>query len=595
MTARRAALAALAFGASFGSSACSEADQPRAATRYSEASDVPLPYESGSFVLDLWLEGQTKLQVASAGTGRVDVDIEFEDGDRQDLGQWTLVGEVQVRPLHLPGDGSRPARLHFDASPLVRWHGARLLTPVPQPAPRPPHGLGGSLTGRTVVLCLLPQDVSASSAMTELAARGVRFDHCYSQSSWSLPWVTTLFTGLEQEVHAVVEEGRSLGSGITTLPELFQEAEYRTAAFTQVDTLSESAGIRRGFDDWSAFQVDPTESELMLRAVERELDDALDDPRFVYVHFDADSAEVGVSQLWNHATSIGHEKFVFLLAPLAPEPAVQEASATVSLLIAAPGSRLARGRTISELVGTIDIAPTLAELMDLGWFRPSARSRSLAPLLQSGVAPNWPARQLFLSEDYRDRDLRTAIVFGDYKYVRTQASASASDQLYDLERDPAEQSNLADNRSVRTGALRKPAEELVDSDSRRSNARVSRRRTEPQRSGPRRSGRVKPSNSSSCQSRSAARGFTGPGLQAFGCRGVPAPNLSPGRTATIVKSSGFEGRPTAARAMRSRHSAIKARVRSGKRPPTKPATISVVVRLSNRPSVANRIVSRGAS
>ena len=93
--------------------ACSQAPQPQAAVRYTDTRPVTLPRESGSFVLDLWLEGNAKLQIASAGTGRVDVDIEFEDGDRQDLTEWTLVGEVQLRPINLPGEGTRPARLHF--------------------------------------------------------------------------------------------------------------------------------------------------------------------------------------------------------------------------------------------------------------------------------------------------------------------------------------------------------------------------------------------------------------------------------------------------------------------------------------------------
>lgn len=120
-----------------------------------------------------------------------------------------------------------------------------------------------------------------------------------------------------------------------------------------------------------------------------------------------------------------------------------EASARVPLLIAAPG-HAPPGARLDALVANIDIAPTLLEAADA---RPleNADGRSFWQVLRNGATPDdW--RQALLYEYYWERNYPHtptlhAVIGGRYKYIRCHGLWDR-DELYDLQRDPAELHNL---------------------------------------------------------------------------------------------------------------------------------------------------------
>jgi arylsulfatase A-like enzyme len=128
-------------------------------------------------------------------------------------------------------------------------------------------------------------------------------------------------------------------------------------------------------------------------------------------------------------------------------------SLRVPLLIDGPGFDGAR--QIQELVGIVDIAPTL--LHAAGVTVPqSMRGRSFLPLLQdAGARRNWPNQQLIqISESMTGRAIRTS----DWTYCIADPTGArdkpASEnyheyQLYDQRNDPNELVNLAGRKEYR--------------------------------------------------------------------------------------------------------------------------------------------------
>ena len=122
-----------------------------------------------------------------------------------------------------------------------------------------------------------------------------------------------------------------------------------------------------------------------------------------------------------------------------------EASIHIPMLIRGPGFE--KGRTVTELVSLVDLPPTL--LTAAGIHPPdSMQGNALQPLVH-GTAPVWP-KEIFvqISEDQLGRAIRTSrwkysvIAPGKNGCDPTWSDTYEEECLYDLERDPFEQTNL---------------------------------------------------------------------------------------------------------------------------------------------------------
>ncbi|MDA3963719.1 MAG: sulfatase [Planctomycetota bacterium] len=89
-----------------------------------------------------------------------------------------------------------------------------------------------------------------------IASEGVRFETCIAASSWTLPSVMTMFTGLPPAIHGVHTYHDRLPEAATTLAEVLSSAGYQTAAFVSNPTMNAKFGFGQGFqhyDDYSVF------------------------------------------------------------------------------------------------------------------------------------------------------------------------------------------------------------------------------------------------------------------------------------------------------------------------------------------------------
>ncbi|HEX2184330.1 MAG TPA: sulfatase-like hydrolase/transferase, partial [Chloroflexota bacterium] len=120
---------------------------------------------------------------------------------------------------------------------------------------------------------------------------------------------------------------------------------------------------------------------------------------------------------------------------------VREWSARVPLLAA--GAGVARGRRVGAVVSLVDLFPTLLEVAGVQaapGFTHHLDGRSLAPFLRGGAVPDWPDAAIV--ENFGEATISPirALVRGRFKLIYVHGQP---DQLHDLEADPHEWRNLA--------------------------------------------------------------------------------------------------------------------------------------------------------
>jgi arylsulfatase len=127
----------------------------------------------------------------------------------------------------------------------------------------------------------------------QLAADGTRFAFARSSSPWTLPSHTTMLSGQLPKTHMVVEDKHVLPESTPVLPELLQEAGYKTAGFVATLYVSRMFNFDRGFDRFSDFDIDSEKQNLRGEVLaENVVDEALrwwgeqpaGQPVFLFLH-----------------------------------------------------------------------------------------------------------------------------------------------------------------------------------------------------------------------------------------------------------------------------------------------------------------------
>jgi arylsulfatase A-like enzyme/Flp pilus assembly protein TadD len=310
------------------------------------------------------------------------------------------------------------------------------------------------------------------------AREGVLFENAVSVAPTTLPAHTSLLTGvfpIEHRVHDNV--GFRLGDDLPTLASTLSAAGYRTGGFVGAFVLNRKFGLARGFDVYSD-ETPETDRGLRERRGDEVLGEAMawigsdrSRPFFAFVHFfdphrpynpppphagdyrgevayvDSlllrlhdfldrtglrDSTIVAVTA--DHGESLGehgedtHGFFVY------------QSTLHVPLLVRAPGIR--PGQRASALVRTIDVAPTLLDLLRVP--RPASfRGSSFVSTAGQVEAPQVEAySETFVPRlQYGWSELR-ALRQGNWKLILAPRS-----ELYDLGSDPGETRNLFDDES----------------------------------------------------------------------------------------------------------------------------------------------------
>jgi len=500
-----------------------EAAGPRTTTDLLPEVDAAREAGASEAVLDLWLAGEARVELAlrdaSAG-GSVLVERDGEEAR-------AIPVTADLRGVDLPaGPGAVRLRLPTGAP----WTFARLVEPLSEHPTEtaPVAGASPSARGRDVVLILCDSLAAAhlssygnpratSPNLDGLAARGVRFQAAYSQTAWTLPSVSSLFTSVEQERHGVVKSGLKLGPDLSTLAELFRAAGYRTVGRIQNGTVGPHSGLGRGFDEYV-----PSRNVPAANVLEDALDElAGDAPVFLYVHllaphmpyepsfehrgrFDPDYAgQVDGSVRWCarigapgytrgdpdavHLEALYDEMIATVDAQIGAfldavdarglandtlfvfvsdhgeaflqhgrtghGPHVFDEMVRVPLILAAPGAPWSSGAVVHDPVSLLDVLPTLAELCGLPAPRQAVRGTSLVPALAGASAATGATSE---------RALHLTARYGDGAPTQSGLrlgrhkwvrDEDGVERLFDLADDPGERTDLAARRPILAGAL----------------------------------------------------------------------------------------------------------------------------------------------
>jgi arylsulfatase A-like enzyme len=136
-------------------------------------------------------------------------------------------------------------------------------------------------------------DRDTTPALRALAERGTRFDRAYSVSSWTLPAIASLLTGVLPSEHGVLHSDLlpdhdvlqdHLSASLPSLPAALHDAGYRTIGVTANGHLVPAGGFTRGFDDYECLgfaDADAVRSAMSTRLEELRESET---PYFLWVH-----------------------------------------------------------------------------------------------------------------------------------------------------------------------------------------------------------------------------------------------------------------------------------------------------------------------
>jgi choline-sulfatase len=342
--------------------------------------------------------------------------------------------------------------------------------------------------------------------LDRLAAEGTRFETVIAPAPITLPSHSSILTGLYPFEHGVRNNGNFyLDARYPTLATVLKARGYRTAAFVSSFILDRRYGLDRGFDVYDDRMEGEYSQVLTLQAERRGdrtalalgrfVDERAKEPQapfFAWLHlydphepyrpphpfrdmfahdlYDGELAFVDailasvldrlrgaglldrtlVVVTADHGESLGehgettHSMFVY------------EGAIRVPLLLWRPGL-VPAGRVVREPVRLVDVSPTILELLGE---RPLAtpHARSLVPLVEgrsAGAAP--PAySETLLPKFYMNWAPLRALRDGRYKLIDAPRP-----ELYDLQADPGESTNLYSERTQTAEALRRGLEQLA--------------------------------------------------------------------------------------------------------------------------------------
>ncbi len=345
--------------------------------------------------------------------------------------------------------------------------------------------------------CYGAKDV-ATPRLDALAARGVRFANAVSPMPLTLPAHCTLFTSLLPGAHGVRDNGGfKLSAEHLTLAEALSQRGFATGGFVSAFVLDHRWGIAQGFDryfdDFDLKQQEKLSMGEIQRPGNETLDHALawirdvkDKRFFAWIHFydphapydppepyksryagrpyDGEiawtDALVGrlldeldrldltkrtvIAVLADHGESLGehgeqgHGYFIY------------EQVTHIPMIVATPYSGT-RGRTVDAVVKSIDLAPTVLELLGAAGALPAAQGTSVVPLLggnEGASAGDGYSEAFYARLHYGWSELR-AVRTKRWHFIEAPRA-----ELYDLERDPGETANLASSELATIERLR---------------------------------------------------------------------------------------------------------------------------------------------
>jgi arylsulfatase A-like enzyme/Flp pilus assembly protein TadD len=322
-------------------------------------------------------------------------------------------------------------------------------------------------------------------AMDALAAGGIRFENCISQTPLTLPSHTTILTGTLPPFHGVRDNGGFVvPTELVTMAETFKARGYDTAAFVAAYVLDSKWGLDQGFDTYfDKFDLSRFE-RISLGEVQRPANEVVDEALgwlekkkdgkfFAWIHlYDPHTpytppepfqseyrqnpylgeiafTDSQIARLTDYIDRNGlrDDLFIVLAADHGESLGehqesthgffVYQEAVHVPLIVATPFTGL-RGVTSRETVGLVDVMPTVCEMAGLP-VPAEVQGRSLVP---SFFAPGAAPERLAYSETYYPRYHYGWSELRSVQDARYKLVIAPVPELYDLAKDPGEEKNL---------------------------------------------------------------------------------------------------------------------------------------------------------
>ena len=116
----------------------------------------------------------------------------------------------------------------------------------------------------------------------------------------------------------------------------------------------------------------------------------------------------------------------------------------VPLIIAGPAVKTP-GRTVQEMVSTMDIMPTVLETAGVSLPPNKMRGTSLWPLIRKN---EYNARPFYSELEFADPDkIMMSVIKDNHKLIKTWNNGKEEARLFDLNADPHERNNLAPDKT----------------------------------------------------------------------------------------------------------------------------------------------------
>jgi len=328
--------------------------------------------------------------------------------------------------------------------------------------------------------------------LREWAARSVVFERAWSTSSWTAPATASLFTGVypvQHGVHLGVKAFQFLQQGgvkleldrvpdaLETLPELFRSVGYRTFGVSDNPNVSEAQGFAAGFDRFENFSyAGANRVNAVLASWEAAIAEA--EPWFVYLHYMDPHQPYHARRPW-HRPATANDRHTINGAAYDSEIAwvdthlrkvFERLGVDASTLVVFTtdhgeefgehGSGSHRFKLYSELtriplflhhpgvaprrvranVSIVDLLPTLRSILGLP---ASEQDAGIDLTALYAEAEERPLKRTIFASRTTGMAWKRAVVRGRYKLILTRPGGT---ELYDLESDPGEQRNLAEER-----------------------------------------------------------------------------------------------------------------------------------------------------
>ncbi len=344
--------------------------------------------------------------------------------------------------------------------------------------------------------------------MLRLARDGVTFENAICQIPITLPSHASLLTGTYPMFHGLQDVVGRLRDDVPIITEWFKQREYATGAFVGASVLSKDWGLQRGFDHYDddfaqksgSGQVDFDRAE---RSAEEVIDRALDwvgergrKPFFLWVHvydphdpytppasfaerfkdrpYDGEIAYVDqqIGRLVERLDDLGiYDSSLIVFTADHGESLgehdetyhgffIYEASLRVPLIVKPSGgnisSRSVKGRRVSNQVRSVDVAPTIVQLLGERapeWMQGEALTAFMLGRRQGVDLPaygetHYPRVHFAWSPLFSLSNSR-------HKYIEAPRP-----ELYDLQADPGETTNVIEGNRALSNRLKEELESL---------------------------------------------------------------------------------------------------------------------------------------